>query len=154
MAGLNMSQSLSKIGGSKSLAAVLNRTSVGLSKEILMGIEQKDPDVAGEIKRLMFMFEDIINIQDKDIQKIMRDIDRKDLALSLKIADEKLKQKIFSNMSERASDLLKEELQYMGKVKLKEVETAQARIIDVIKSLEENGEIALNIRGGNEEMYV
>jgi len=154
MAGLNMSQSLSKIGGSKSLAAVLNRTSVGLSKEILTGIEEKDPDVAGEIKRLMFMFEDIINIQDKDIQKIMRDIDRKDLALSLKIADEKLKQKIFSNMSERASDLLKEELQYMGKVKLKEVESAQARIIDVIKNLEESGEIALNIRGGNEDMYV
>ena len=154
MAGLNMSQSLSKIGGSKSLAAVLNRTSVGLSKEILAGIEQKDPDVAGEIKRLMFMFEDIINIQDKDIQKILRDVDRKDLALSLKIADEKLKQKIFSNMSERASDLLKEELQYMGKVKLKEVESAQARIIDVIKSLEESGEIALNIRGGNEDMYV
>ncbi len=154
MAGLNMGQSLSKIGGSKSLAAVLNRTSVGLSKEILSGIEQKDPDVATEIKRLMFMFDDIVNIQDKDIQKILRDVDRKDLALSLKIADEKLKEKIFSNMSERASDLLKEELQYMGKVKLKEVESAQARIIDVVKSLEENGEISLNLRGGNEDMYV
>ncbi len=154
MAGLNMGQSLSKIGGLKSLAAVLNRTSVSLSKEILMGIEQKDVDVAGEIKRLMFMFDDIINIQDKDIQKILREVDRKDLALSLKIADEKLKQKIFSNMSERASDLLKEELQYMGMVKLKEVESAQAKIIDVIKALEENGEIALNIRGGNEDIYV
>ncbi len=154
MAGLSMGQSLSKIGGTKSLANVLNRTSVSLSKEILSGIEQTDTDVAAEIKRLMFMFDDIINIQDKDIQKIMRDIDRKDLALSLKIADEKLKQKIFSNMSERASDLLKEELQYMGKVKLKEVESAQARIIDVVKSLEESGEISLNIRGGNEDMYV
>jgi len=154
MAGLSMGQSLSKIGGTKSLANVLNRTSVSLSKEILAGIEQTDTGVAAEIKRLMFMFDDIINIQDKDIQKIMRDIDRKDLALSLKIADEKLKQKIFSNMSERASDLLKEELQYMGKVKLKEVESAQARIIDVVKSLEESGEISLNIRGGNEDMYV
>ena len=154
MAGLNMGQSLSKIGGLKSLAAVLNRSSVSLSKEILMGIEQKDPDVAGEIKRLMFMFEDIINIQDKDIQKILREVDRKDLALSLKIADEKLRQKIFANMSERASDLLKEELQYMGMVKLKEVESAQAKIIDVLKALEENGEIALNIRGGNEDIYV
>jgi flagellar motor switch protein FliG len=154
MAGLSMGQSLSKIGGTKSLANVLNRTSVSLSKEILAGIEQTDTDVAAEIKRLMFMFDDIINIQDKDIQKILRDIDRKDLALSLKIADDKLKQKIFSNMSERASDLLKEELQYMGKVKLKEVESAQARIIDVVKSLEENGEISLNIRGGNEDMYV
>jgi len=154
MAGLNMGQSLSKIGGTKSIAAVLNRTNVSLSKEIMAGIEQKDPDVAYEIKRLMFLFDDIVNIQDKDIQKILREVDRKDLALSLKIADEKLKEKIFGNMSERASDLLKEELQYMGMVKLKEVEAAQAKIIDVIKSLEENGEIVLNLRGGSEEVYV
>ncbi len=154
MAGLNMGQSLSKIGGLKSLAAILNRTSVSLSKEILVGIEQKDGDVAAEIKRLMFLFEDIVNIQDRDIQKILREVDRKDLALSLKIADDKLKEKIFTNMSERAADLLKEELQYMGMVKLKEVEASQAKIIDVVKALEENGEIALNIRGGNEDIYV
>ncbi|MHB1687314.1 MAG: flagellar motor switch protein FliG [Ignavibacteriaceae bacterium] len=154
MAGLNMGQALSKIGGTKSIAAVLNRTNVGLSKEIMMGIEKKDPDVAYEIKRLMFLFDDIINIQDKDIQKILREVDRKDLALSLKIADEKLKEKIFANMSERASDLLKEELQYMGMVKLKEVESAQAKIIDVVKALEESGEITLNMRAGSEEVYV
>ena len=154
MAGLNMGQSLSKIGGTKSIAAVLNRTNVSLSKEIMAGIEQKDPNVAYEIKRLMFIFDDIINIQDKDIQKILREVDRKDLALSLKIADEKLKEKIFGNMSERAADLLKEELQYMGMVKLKEVEAAQAKVIDVVKALEESGEIALNLRGGAEEVYV
>ncbi len=154
MAGLSMSQSLSKIGGTKSLAAVLNRTNVSLSKEILTGLEQKDSEVAGEVKRLMFLFDDIVNIQDKDIQKILREVDRKDLALSLKIADEKLKQKIFANMSERASDLLKEELQYMGMVKLKEVEGAQAKIIDLVKALEESGEIALNMRGGSDEIYV
>ncbi len=154
MAGLNMGQSLSKIGGTKSIAAVLNRTNVSLSKEIMAGIEQKDPNVAYEIKRLMFIFDDIINIQDKDIQKILREVDRKDLALSLKIADEKLKEKIFGNMSERAADLLKEELQYMGMVKLKEVEASQAKIIDVVKALEESGEIALNLRGGAEEVYV
>ncbi len=154
MAGLNMGQSLSKIGGTKSIAAVLNRTNVSLSKEIMNGIEQKDPNVAYEIKRLMFIFDDIINIQDKDIQKILREVDRKDLALSLKIADEKLKEKIFGNMSERAADLLKEELQYMGMVKLKEVEAAQAKVIDVVKALEESGEIALNLRGGAEEVYV
>jgi len=154
MAGFSMSQSLSKIGGTKSLAAILNRTNVSLSKEILSGLEQKDADVAGEVKRLMFLFDDIVNIQDKDIQKILREVDRKDLALSLKIADEKLRQKIFSNMSERASDLLKEELQYMGMVKLKEVEAAQAKIIDLVKALEESGEIALNMRGGSDEIYV
>ncbi|MDP2365941.1 MAG: FliG C-terminal domain-containing protein, partial [Ignavibacteria bacterium] len=107
-----------------------------------------------EIKRLMFLFEDIINIQDKDIQKILKEVDRKDLALSLKVTDEKLKEKVFSNMSERAADLLKEEIQFMGMVKLKEVEIAQAKIIDVVKSLEETGEISLNIQGGKEDVYV
>jgi len=81
-------------------------------------------------------------------------VDRKDLALALKTVEDKLRDKIFKNMSERAADLLKEELQYMGMVKLKEVESAQARIIDVIKALEEQGEITLNIRGGPEEVYV
>ncbi len=154
MAGLTISQSMSKIGGTKSLAQILNRSSVSLSKELLEKISEKDEDVAFEIKRLMFMFDDLIQIQDKDLQKILREVDKKDLVLSLKIADEKLKSKIFSNMSERAATLLKEELQYMGMVKLKEVESAQANIIDVIKRLEEDGEISLNMRGSREEVYV
>lgn len=154
MAGLNMGQSLSKIGGTKSLAGVLNRTNIALSKEIIASLEEKDADVAYEVKRLMFLFEDIINIQDKDLQKILRQVDRKDLAISLKIADEKLKDKIFANMSDRASELLKEEIQYMGMIKLKEVESVQAKIVDVVKNLEESGEISLNMRGGSEEVYV
>lgn len=154
MAGLTISQSMSKIGGTKSLAQILNRSSVSLSKELLEKISEKDEDVAFEIKRLMFMFDDLIQIQDKDLQKILREVDKKDLVLSLKIADEKLKSKIFSNMSERAATLLKEELQYMGMVKLKEVESAQANIIDVVKRLEEDGEISLNMRGSREEVYV
>lgn len=154
MAGTNLSQSVSKIGGSKSLANILNRLNINLTKEILEQIEINDPDVAAEVKRLMFMFEDIINIQDKDIQKILKEVDRKDLALALKVADDALRNKIFSNMSERAADLLKEELQYMGMVKLKEVEAAQSKIIDIIKSLEENGEISLNMRGSKEDVYV
>ncbi len=153
LAGFSMNQSLSKIGGPKSLATILNRTSIGMGKEILKKIEEKDENISYEIKRLMFLFDDMIQIQDKDIQRILREVDRKDLALSLKTADEKLKQKIFANMSERASDLLKEELQYMGPVRLKEVESAQAKIVDVIKILEENEEISLNIRG-NEDVYV
>ena len=102
----------------------------------------------------MFLFDDIVNIQDKDMQKILREIDRKDLVLALKTADEKLRNKIFANMSERAADLLKEELMYMGMVKLKEVEAAQARIIEIVKTLEENGEISLNLRGNMEDVYV
>lgn len=154
LAGFTMSQSMSKIGGTKSLAKILNRTSVSISKEIMQEIQEKDEEVAHEIKRLMFLFDDIINIQDKDIQRILREVDRRDLALALKIVDEKLRQKIFANMSERAADLLKEELQYMGPVRLKEVEQAQARIVDIIKNLEENEEISLNMRGGAEEVYV
>lgn len=154
LAGFTMSQALSQIGGTKSLATILNRTNITLSKEILDRLSQKDADVATEVKRLMFLFEDIVQFQDKDMQKILRVIDRKDLALALKIAEEKLKNKIFSNMSERAADLLKEELQYMGMVKLKEVESAQAKIIDAIKTLEESGEISLNIRGSKDDVYV
>ncbi len=154
LAGFSINQSVSKIGGTKSLASILNRTSVSVSKDILNQIEQIDPDVSLEIKRLMFLFDDIINIQNKDIQRIMKEVDRRDLALSLKIAEEKLREKIFANMSERAAELLKEELQYMGPTKLKEVEAAQARIVDIVKRLEEQEEITLNIRGGGEEVYV
>ncbi|HEX2869566.1 MAG TPA: flagellar motor switch protein FliG [Ignavibacteriales bacterium] len=154
LAGFTMNQSLSRTGGPKSLAKILNRTSVSISKDILANIQDKDEEVAHEIKRLMFLFDDIINIQDKDIQRILREVDRRDLAISLKVADDRLKQKIFSNMSERAADLLKEELQYMGPIKLKEVESAQAKIVDVVKALEENEEISLNLRGGADEVYV
>ncbi|MHB8906395.1 MAG: flagellar motor switch protein FliG, partial [Melioribacteraceae bacterium] len=122
IAGASMSQSVGKLGGAKCLAAILNRTNVSMVKEILEKLENLDPETTYEVKRLMFIFDEIINISDKDIQKIMREIDRKDLALALKISEERLKEKIFKNMSERAADLLKEELQYMGMVKLKEVE--------------------------------
>ncbi|HOI28430.1 MAG TPA: flagellar motor switch protein FliG [Melioribacteraceae bacterium] len=154
IAGLSMSQSVGKLGGPKCLAGILNRLNVTITKDILIKLEEKDPDTSYQVKRLMFIFDEIVNIADKDIQKILREVDRKDLALSLKIADERLKEKIFKNMSERAADLLKEELQYMGMVKLKEVEDAQARIIDIIKALEEAGQISLNLRGGPEEVYV
>lgn len=154
MAGMTMSQTVGKIGGTKTIAQILNRVKVSYSKEILSEMSNIDPDIATEIKRQMFLFEDLVNIQDKDLQKVLREIDRKDLTLSLKITDEKLKDKIFSNMSERAAELLKEELEYMGMVKLKEVEAAQARIIDVVKSLEESGEISLNLKGNSEDIYV
>jgi flagellar motor switch protein FliG len=154
MAGFSMSQSLSKIGGTKSLATILNKTSASMSKAILEKLEEQDSEVAQEVKRLMFLFDDILHIQDKDVQRVLREVDRKDLALALKVADDKLKDKIFANMSERGADLLKEELQYMGMVKLKEVEAAQAKIIDLIKALEEAGEVTLNLRGSKEEVYV
>ncbi|MBZ0182655.1 MAG: flagellar motor switch protein FliG [Melioribacteraceae bacterium] len=154
LAGFSINQSMSKLGGPKSVATILNRTNTTLSKEVINDLEDKDPDVANEIKRLMFIFDDIIHLQDRDIQRILKEVDRKDLGLAMKISEEKVKDKIFSNMSERAADLLKEELQYMGPVRLKEVEGAQARIVEVIKMLEEQEEITINFRGGSEEVYV
>ena len=154
LAGFSINQSMSKLGGPKSVATILNRTNTTLSKEVINDLEDKDPDVANEIKRLMFIFDDIIHLQDRDIQRILKEVDRKDLGLAMKISEEKVKDKVFSNMSERAADLLKEELQYMGPVRLKEVEGAQARIVEVIKMLEEQEEITINFRGGSEEVYV
>lgn len=154
LAGFTMNQTLSKLGGTKALAQILNRTAVSVSKDVISDIMEKDEDVAFEIKRLMFLFEDIIHISDKDIQRILKEVDRKDLALSLKVAEENVKDKVYKNMSERAADLLKEELQFMGPVKLKEVESSQARIVDVIKQLEEQEEISINMGGGSEEVYV
>ncbi len=92
IAGLSMSQSVGKLGGPKCLAGILNRLNVTITKDILVKLEERDPDTSYQVKRLMFIFDEIINISDKDIQKILREVDRKDLALSLKIADERLKE--------------------------------------------------------------
>ncbi|MBK8945012.1 MAG: flagellar motor switch protein FliG [Ignavibacteriae bacterium] len=155
LAGFSINQTMGQLGGTKSVANILNRINITMNKEIIAAIENKDEDVAFEIKRLMFLFDDIIHLQDRDIQRILKEVDRKDLALALKVADERVQEKVFGNMSERAADLLKEELQFMGPVKLKEVEAAQGRIVDQIKKLEEQEEVTISFRGGgSEEVYV
>lgn len=155
LAGFSINQTMGQLGGTKSVANILNRISLSLNKEIIAKIEDIDETVALDIKRLMFLFEDIIHLQDRDIQRILKEVDRKDLGLALKVADERVQEKIFSNMSERAADLLREELQFMGPVKLKEVEAAQGRIVDQIKALEEREEVTISFRGaGPEEVYV
>lgn len=148
-----LSQNLAQAGGSQLVANILNKTNNAMAKQLLERIEEKKPDMAIEIKRLMFLFEDIILIDDKGIQRILRDVDKKDLALALKVSDEKIKAKIFKNMSERAAAVVREELEYMGPVKLKDVETAQMRIVDVIKELEESEEISVGGRG-KEDVFV
>jgi len=145
---------MSATGGARTVASILNRCNNAMAKFLLENIEQDNPELATEIKRLMFLFDDIIYIDDKGVQRILREVDKKDLALALKIADDKLKEKIFRNMSERAVALIKEELQYMGPVRLKEVEAAQMRIIEIIKQLEESQEIVLPGRGKSEDVYV
>ncbi|MBX2989630.1 MAG: flagellar motor switch protein FliG [Bacteroidetes bacterium] len=154
VAQTDMTSSMSALGGPKSVASVLNRVGTEKAKEIMEHLEIREPQLASEIKSLMFLFEDIIYVDDRGIQRVLREVDKKDLALALKVVDDQLKSKILTNMSERAQELLREELQYMGPVRLKEVEAAQARIIAVVKKLEETGEIIVAGRGGAEELVV
>jgi flagellar motor switch protein FliG len=148
-----LSQNLATAGGAQLVANILNKSNNQMAKSMLESIEDKDYNMSLEIKRMMFLFEDIVSIDDKGIQRILRDVDKRDLALSLKIADEKIKQKVYKNMSERAAAVVKEELEFMGPVKLKEVESAQMRIVDIIKSLEEREEIAIGGQG-KEDIFV
>jgi len=145
-------QDLSAAGGAKSVAEILNMASRTTERTILSDLEKRNPDLATEIKNLMFTFDDIVLLDDKSIQRVLREIDSKDLSLSLKIAGEELKDLIFRNMSERAANLIKEELEFMGPVRLKDVEESQMKIVDIVRSLEEDGEIVISGRGGEEEI--
>ena len=107
-----------------------------------------------QIRRLMFVFEDVILVNDKGIQAVLREIDNDELSLALKIASEDLKEKIFRNMSERAVELVNEDMEYMGPVRITDVEAAQQRIVDVVRRLEDAGEIIIAGRGGEKEMIV
>jgi flagellar motor switch protein FliG len=149
-----MSENIRQTGGTRAVANILNKCNNTVARFLIESIEQQSPDIALEVKRLMFLFEDIIYIDDRGIQRILREIDKKDLALALKVADDKLRDKIFKNMSERAVSLIKEELQFMGPVRLREVEQAQMRIVDVVKQLEEREEIVIGGRGKSEDVFV
>lgn len=135
------------------VANILNKSQNAAAKAMLESIEEQDYNLASEIKRLMFLFEDIIGIDDRGIQRLLRDVDKKDLAMALKVSDEKIQQKIFKNMSERAAVVIREELEFMGPVKLKEVESAQMRIVEIVKQLEDDGEIQVGGRG-KEDIFV
>jgi len=153
IAETTLSQDLAKTGGTHMVASILNKSNNQVAKMILENIEEQDYAMATEIKRLMFLFEDIILIDDRSIQRILRDVEKSDLALALKASDQKVQEKILKNMSQRASEVIKEEIEFMGPVKLKEVESAQMRIVDIIKDLEDKEEIVVGGRG-NEDVFV
>ncbi len=149
-----LGQSMEKAGGVHTVAEILNLADRASEKAVLEGIEAEDPDLVEEIRRLMFIFEDIILVDGKGIQAVLREVDNSELALSLRTASEELRQKIFDNMSERAATLIKEDMEFMGPVRVTEVETAQQRIVDIVRRLEEAGEIVIAGRGGQEELIV
>lgn len=137
-------------GGVKSVAEILNRVERNSEKAIMADLEERDPELADEIGRLMFTFEDVIHVDDAGIQKALRDIESKDLALALKGSNDDLKAKIFRNMSTRAAEMIKEEIEFMGPVRMKNVEEAQQKIVAVLRRLEESGELIVSGRGGGD----
>src|SRR5579862_8638852 len=126
-----------KAGGVQSLANVMNFVDRETEKNILDGLQKKDPQIAAEVKNLLFVFEDIINLDDRAIQRILKEVEGKDLALALKTANDDLMQKIFKNMSQRAAETLKEDIELLGPQRMRDVGKAQQAIVDVIRTLEE-----------------
>lgn len=137
-----------RIGGIKTVAEILNQMDRTSEELILKNIEEKDPILAEEIRKLMFTFEDIIHIDDRGIQTILKEISTDDLALALKMASEELKEKIFKNMSSRAVEILKEEMEAKGPVRVSDVEKAQMNVVRVARRLEEEGKIVIGGKGG------
>ncbi len=148
-----VSQQFSKVGGVDTAAEIMNNIDRQTEKTIMERLSQETPELAEEIRRRMFVFEDILKLDDRSIQLVLREVDTRDLALALKGASEEVKEKIFKNMSKRAAQLLKDELEFMGPVRVKDVEEAQQKIINVIRRLEEAGEIVI-ARGGGEELIL
>jgi flagellar motor switch protein FliG len=150
---LTMSQGMSPSGGPQAAAAVLNLMSTSLEKELLDGVASRDPALADQIKNLMFVFEDIATLDDRALQRLLREVDGKELALALKAASEELKTRIKGNMSQRAVTALTEEMEMLGPVRMRDVEAAQANIITQVRKLEEAGEIVLN-GGGTDDVVI
>lgn len=146
-------QEVTSAGGVKSLVEILNRVDRSTEKTIMEALEVQDPELAEEIKRLMFVFEDIVTIDDRSVQRVLREVESHDLALALKGASDEVSAKIFGNMSKRAAEMLQEDIEFMGPVRLRDVEEAQQRIVNIIRKLEEAGEIVV-ARGGGGEIIV
>ncbi|HID95617.1 MAG TPA: flagellar motor switch protein FliG [Candidatus Latescibacteria bacterium] len=141
-------------GGAKTVAEILNLTDRATERAVLKMLEEQDPEMAVEVKNLMFVFEDILLLDDSAVQKVMREVDIKQLSLALKAAGEDVKEKIFHNVSERVATMVKEEIEYMGPVRLKDVEGAQQKIVEIIRRLEDEGEIIIYRGGEGEEVIV
>jgi flagellar motor switch protein FliG len=147
------SEDYSAAGGVESIVEILNLVDRASEKQIIEALEDEDPELAEEIKKRMFVFEDIVMLDDRSIQKVMREVDSQELAKALKSVDTEVQDKIFRNMSKRAAGMLKEDMEYMGPIRLKDVEEAQQKIVSIIRHLEDTGEIVI-ARAGEDELVV
>jgi len=147
------SEDFTSAGGIDSIVEVLNNVDRGTEKIIIEALEEEDPELAEEIKKRMFVFEDIVLLDDRSIQKVLREVENQELAKALKGVDAEVQEKIYRNMSKRASALLREDMDFMGPIRLRDVEESQQKIVNIIRKLEESGDIIV-ARAAEEERVV
>ena len=148
-----VNQDYTIIGGVDANVAILNTVDRATEKHIMETLEIDEPELADEIRRKMFVFEDILSLDDRAIQRVLRDVETSDLTVALKGANEEVQNAIFNNLSKRLSVMIKEDMEYMGPVRMKDVEEAQQKIVSVIRRLEDSAEIVIS-RGGGDEIIV
>ncbi len=148
-----VNQDYTIIGGVDSVVEILNTVDRGTEKHIMETLEVDEPELADEIRKKMFVFEDILLLDDRAIQRVLRDVDNSDLSMALKGANEQVQAAIFKNMSSRLSAMIKEDMEFMGPVRMKDVEEAQQKIVNIIRKLEDSAEIVIS-RGGGDEIIV
>ncbi len=148
------SSAMSTSGGAKAIAEILNLTDSTAEKNILQSLEAEDPELAAEVKNMMFVFDDIVLLDDRSVQRLLKEVETKDLAIALKAASEDVKAKIFANVSERVAVMIREEMEFMGPTRLSDVEAAQGRIVENVRRLEEEGQIIIAGRGGKDDVIV
>jgi flagellar motor switch protein FliG len=148
-----VTEDYANVGGIQSVVNILNSVDRGTEKNIIEALEVDNPDLAEEIRRRMFVFEDILTLDNRSLQRTLREVDNQDLTLALKGAREEVKKRIFENMSKRQAEMISEDMQYMGPVRLRDVEEAQQKIVNIIRKLEDSGEIIIS-RGGGDEIIV
>ncbi len=148
-----VTQDYTQTGGIEAVVEVLNGVDRSTERTILDALEIQDPELAEEIKKRMFVFEDIVTLDNRAIQRVIKDVENEDLMLSLKVASEEVKEIVYKNMSKRMVETFTEEMEFMGPVRLRDVEEAQSRIVAIIRRLEDAGEIVL-ARGGGDDIIV
>ena len=148
-----VNQDYTIIGGVDSVVEILNSVDRGTEKHIMESLEIEEPELADEIRKKMFVFEDILLLDDRSIQRVLRDVDNNDLGIALKAANEQVQNAIFNNLSKRLATMIKEDMEFMGPVRMKDVEDAQQKIVNNIRKLEDAGEIVIS-RGGGDEIIV
>ena len=147
-----LSQHFQNTGGVQAVAEILNVTDRATERALMETLTESDPELAEEIRRRMFVFEDLAKLSNKDVQNVLKNVETAQWAMALKGASEELKQIVLGNMSSRAAQLLKEEMEYLGAVRVADVEGVQQQIVDIIRRLEDAGEITVHAEGGGEQM--